>query len=255
MTFLMLTRTIAAAACILSLFACASSTEANEAPASTDQAATEASCGAQYGVANEHYKNAVAGAKQHKIDACGGDVGGDLGYISEEAMKAVSACGAFSNVIKTSQWAAPIREELADTLVLSVLTGDLEVKDGSGKVVFSGLKASLEKGVILWGPAPGAYGNSGNIKFEANGKATVGAQVWPDNADLPHWEYNPATYEIGAVVGDAVRITITSNGNETTYEMRFVMWDDRLPDFEVRAVGAPADQIPAFTAFISQCDA
>jgi hypothetical protein len=254
----MFARSIADAACILSLFACASSND--EAVASGDQAATgsEVSCGASYGPANESYKAAVAGAKAHKIDHCGGEEGGDLGTIAELSLKAVSTCGAFANVIKTSQWAAPIREELGDSLVLPFITGDLKVKDDSGKVVFSGLQAALEKGVVLWGPSPGAYGPSGNIKFLPNGKAIAGAQVWPEDPNSienPHWETSDASWSLGEVVGDAVRITIQTKSGEKVYELRAVMWDSRVPDFEVREVGASLDGVPAFTAYISECDA
>jgi hypothetical protein len=253
--FAMLVRSVAVAACIVGLFACAGS-EPDSAIASNDQAATaaEPSCGASYGKADDLYEQAVALAKQHHVDACSGvdgsDEGAYLSTIAAKASQATSTCGAFANVIKTSPWAAPIRDELKGTLVLPLLTGDLQVKDASGAVVFDGLAAALP-GVTLWGPAAGIYGNQKKIELGPNGTA----KIWTSHfADPPYWSTTDATYTIGAVHGDAITITIVEGATTTSFELRPVTRDDGAPDFYFQPAGA-VDGGDLYTAYISECEA
>lgn len=256
----MLIRSFAATACILSLVACAGTEPSSTDAASSDQAATaaEPSCGASYGPANELYKQAVALAKQHQVDACSAsglnenDEGAYLTTIARKASQAVATCGAFSNVIKTSPWAAPIREELQGTLVLPLLTGDLQVKDASGKTTFAGLDQALV-GVTLWGPAPGAYGNAKKIELGANGAAKISVLEWPDGANMPEWHTADATYTIGAVRGDAIGITIVQGATTAEFELEAADWDG-APDFEFQPVGSDRFE-DLYTAYISECEA
>lgn len=256
----MFARSIAAAACILSLVACAGSEPSSDDSASYDQAATSAapSCGASYGKANELYKQAVAIAKTHKVDACGGlgangEEGAYLTSIAGSAAKATASCGAFANVIKSSPWAAPIREELKGNLALAVLTGDLEIKNAKGEWTYKGLDAALP-GVTLWGPAPGVYGNASKIEFGANGKATLSHHEWEnENATGPTWKAEEATYKIGGVAGDTVLITITTAaGISTDYDLKATTTYEGGPDFEMTPIEKEGD---TFTAYISECEA
>lgn len=251
----MFARSIAALTCILSLVACAGSEPtSNESAAATDQAATDAapSCGANYGKALAQYKEAVALAKQHKTSACEGVNGSDEGaYLSTIASKAIAAtttCGAFSNVIKTSPWAAPIREELAGSLVLPFLTGDLDAQ------TFKGLAEALP-GVTLWGPASGVYGNQKKLEFAANGALKISTLEWPsEDAKQPEWVTVDATYTIGAAANGSAKITITQGATKADFTLKFVTREwDQSPDFEFQADGGDAGDL--YTAYYSECEA
>jgi hypothetical protein len=258
----MFVRSLVLAAAAVSLIACASSEPSSSADGeSTDQAATaaEPSCGANYGKANDLYKQAVALAKQHKVSACeganGSDEGAYLSTIAAKASQATSTCGAFSNVIKTSQWAAPIRDELKGTLVLPLLEGDLQIKDASGHTTFKGLDKALP-GVTLWGPASGVYGNQKKLEFGANGVVKISTLEWPSqDAKQPLWTTAQGSYTIGAVSGDAIKITIVQGPTTADFELKAVTreWDGS-PDFEFQPPGAQ-DAGDLYTAYISECEA
>lgn len=253
----MFVRSFAAAACVVSLIACAGADP--EPSAASDQAAIAAapSCGGSYGPANELYKQSVAIAKQHKISACdgvnGSNEGAYLSSVGRKAADAVALCGAFANVIKTSQWAAPIREELAGTLMLPYLTGDLVVTDAAGKTVFQGLDKAIV-GVTMWGPASGVYGNHKKIEFGANGAAKISTLEWTsNNAMQPEWRTVDATYTIGAVSGDAVKITIVQGPTTADFELRSTKNEWEGPGFELQAIGGDASDL--YTAYYSECEA
>jgi hypothetical protein len=250
-------RSIAIAAAVSSLFACAgaSSSVANDDGASTDQAATAASssCGAQYNAALADYKAAVATAKQHKISACEGVDGDDGAYLStiaQHAAAANTACGSFEGVIKTSPWAQPIRDELKGNLVLPLLTGDLQVKDASGHVVFKGLQAAFDGNITMWGPGAGLVANQSKIQFQANGKAII-SSLKVANDGTQTWTDFPGTYTIGAISGDGISIHMTSNGGSADYVLKQVD-DSGAPDFTLTPVGTTGD---IMTAYISECEA
>ena len=170
-----------------------------------------------------------------------------------KASQATSTCGAFANVIKSSPWAAPIREELKGNLALAVLTGDLETKNAKGEWTYKGLDTALP-GVTLWGPAPGVYGNASKIEFGANGKATLSHHEWEnENANGPTWKAEEATYKIGGVAGDTVLITVTTAaGISTDYDLKATTSYEGGPDFEMTPIEKEGD---TFTAYISECEA
>jgi hypothetical protein len=251
-------RSIAIAAALsFSVFACAaSSSSTNDDGSSADQAATAAapSCGAQYNVALADYKLAVATAKQHKISACegvnGGDDGAYLSTIAQHAAAANKTCGSFENVIKTSPWAQPIRDELKGNLVLPLLTGDLQVKDASGNVVFKGLQAAFDGNITMWGPGAGLVANRSKIQFQANGKAIISTLKVADDGTQT-WTDFQGTYTIGAISGDGIAIHMTSNGGSADYVLKQVD-DNGAPDFTLTPVGTTGD---IMTAYISECEA
>lgn len=253
----MFARSIAAAVAVLSLVACAGSEPSQDNTASDEAAVSAApSCGANYAKANEAYKQAVAIAKAHKIDACGGvdgitDEGAYLSTIAGKAAEANAACGSFANIIKTSPWAAPIREELKGNLALAVLSGDLEIQDASGKYTYKGLAAALP-GVTLWGPAPGAYGNASKIEFHADGKATLSHQEWSETANMPEWKSEEGTYRVGNAEGDTIMITIESPSGGTDYDLKATKSYEQGPDFEMTPIEKEGE---TFTAYISECEA
>ena len=118
---------------------------------------------------------------------------------------ATAACGAFQAIIKISPWAAPIRKELAKNLVLAQLTGELD------PTTYKGIEAALAKGVTLWGPAPGVYGNMSKLELGANGKGKLHTLNIDDDGKAT-WSAKDATYTVGGDVGGAIGITVTSGG-------------------------------------------
>lgn len=259
----MFVRSFAFAAAALTLIACAGNEPSSADGASTDQAATAAapSCGASYAKGLDLYKQSVALAKQHAKSACegvdGSDEGAYLSSIAAKASQANAACGAFSNVIKTSPWAAPIRDELKGTLVLPVLTGDLQIKDASGHTTFKGLDKALP-GVTLWGPAAGVYGNQKKMEFTANGVVKISVLEFPsNNAPAPVWTTVEGSYTIGAVTGDAIRITIKQGPTTAEFELKptTVDFEGGYPDFQFQPTGAQNDAGDLYSAYISECEA
>ncbi|MBX3226114.1 MAG: hypothetical protein KIT84_28930 [Labilithrix sp.] len=248
-------RTLALAASVLGLFACSqeAGTDSDAEPTGGDEAAVVGlSCSpAAYNAGLVHYKAAVAAAKRHAIDACMED-NSDLGVIAKEAAAATATCAAFKTVIKLSPWAAPIRKELADNLVLAELTGDLTIKDASGAYTYEGLEAALAKGVTLWGPAPGVYGNMSKLSLGANGEGKLHTLNIDDDGNAT-WSSTDVTYRVGGAAGDSVPLTVSITGGiSVDYDLKATRSFD-VPDFELTPIGdAPADD---FTAFKSECEA
>lgn len=242
-------RTVILAASVLGLFACsqnASSGSTDDATVGDESALVGSSCSpAAYNKALVRYKAAVSAAKRHATDSCGTDT--YLSTIATEASAAVAECAAFSNVIKTSPWAQPIRTELADSgLVLAQLTGDFNAKD------YSGLKASLEKGATMWGPAPGVYGNMSRLEFGANGKVKAWTLNLDDNTGAATWSSQDGTYTVGGVSGDTAGISVTVGGISVDYDLK-ASSENGYPDFTLSPIGdAPAEN---HTAYKSECEA
>ena len=153
----------------LSSFACASQPDADaEDGVSDDSALTGAQkkCSrAKYDEALGYYKKAVAGAKgRATADVCDGTIeGGYKTEIAANALKAAHICEAFEGVIKTSPYAASLRETLRDTLAYRVATGDLDP-------TWRNLSAALP-GVRM----DGGLGHSDvwTLQFAAGGHGTV----------------------------------------------------------------------------------
>lgn len=184
---------LSASAFVLSMIAgCSSGSEEAEPAAETDEAAV-VSCGAaKYNEALAHYKNAVAYAKDRLEH---GVCESDNGYqweIADEASRAVMTCGAFHETIKSSPWAAPIRDVLADSLTLSSLTGELLVIKDSQFQNWNGVEKQLAKGMQFWAQSNGAVGSRSQLVLRANGKGTfqyvdTDSQDWTQKKEAASW--------------------------------------------------------------------
>lgn len=131
------------------------------------------SCGASYTPALRKYELAVIAAKSVRAkkicDAVKNPKDGQTVEATDEAVgellqQAVAGCAAFRDVYKTSPYAAPAREVLADSVLGDVVSGALDTKG------FTNLDKSLP-GKTMFGPKPGVA-NLFEVTFAAGGKAT-----------------------------------------------------------------------------------
>ena len=236
---------------------CASSTEQDE-TATEDSAVTRAKCGAAtYDAALVHYKAAVAKAKQRKGgDACGGDAGeATVADIAAEAQQAVTTCGAFRDVIKTSPWAGDVRDQLKGTLSYPVLLGSLDT------TTWNGLGEALAAGVKMHGPAPGVYGNTGLLTFEANGRGSMGILQISDKDGSAYWGKTDMRWVVGVRAGAAVITVIAEYENDTektfTYLLKKAEPFFGAPDFvlELQADADAPGALQKFDTYPSECEA
>ncbi len=146
---------------------------------------------------------------------------------------------------------APDRAALKETIALPALTGDLRVKDARGELTFDGLKEVLSRGVTMWGPATGAYGNTSRVDFAENGAATVHRLTVDDDGGNPRLIPSAATYAIGAVSGGKARIVVTEDGAPKVYELSPSAAGGE--DLLLTPQGAPEHE--SFTAYVSECEA
>ncbi len=203
-----------------------------------------------YDAAFAKYKSAVEHSKARaRGQVC--EEGTMLGEIANDLGSAVASCGQFESIIKTSQWAAPAREALKGNLALPVLTGEVEVKDASGKLVFSGLEAALAKGITIYGPAPGVYGNVSKIEFKAGGAAKLSVMEFDDEG-MPTWKEESIKWRVR---GNELTLTLSQpNVHETTYQIEVESWGDgyeKAPTFLFKPTIA-ADE---FRSMPSECEA
>lgn len=194
------------------------STEAGPDDAQSEQDLTAASActPAQYEQALAHYKNAVEWSKDRLSH---GVCESEMGYhwmIADEASRAVMTCGAFRETIKSSPWAAPLREVLSNSLTLASLTGDLLVIKDSVHQNWRGTEQLLP-GVSFWARAQGAYGWPYQIDFHADGKATWGYLHYDEASGDITWKTMPATYTVTKIDGtEKGKRLITVNRGDVT---------------------------------------
>lgn len=228
-------------------------------PAVAEDEAALVSCGAaKYNEALAHYKNAVAWSKERLSQGvCESDNGYQWG-IADEASQAVMICGAFHETIKSSPWAAPVREVLKDSLTLSSLTGDLLVIKDSQWQNWTGVEAQLQ-GKQFWAQANGAVGSAKQIVFGKNGKATfrwvdVSANEWKVNEDA-------ATYTVEKPNGDKGkrRIVVKHGGLTETYtlgvEPGWTYNDAPIFTITPEHTGSTHDAGVKMYSLVSECDA
>lgn len=251
-----LARLAALAALVLSTSAvgCAANTEAasgDDDPATADAAITACGSG-KYQEALKHYKAAVAKAKQRRSgEACDEATISD---IASEAQKAVNTCAAFSNTIKTSPWAAPIREELQGSLILPVLRGEANLKSPSG------VKAALA-GVTMFGPAPGVYGNVGKIAFEPNGRGYIAILNLDDNG-AAHWGRTDTRWSVEGGPNGAIKVKVVAeyeNETEQTFLFDFKKGEAfyGADNYRLELQGSPnaPGAFQSFDTYPSECEA
>ena len=236
---------------LLTLSSAACSTTSN-APGEDDATTDEPTITAQkkctpaaYNTALVRYKAAVEHSKAYlRGDLCHdgtmiSDIANDLGA-------AVASCGDFKNVIKTSPWAAPARTVLTGNLALPALDGRLDAAS------LDGLSSSLV-GITVWGPAPGAYGNTSKIAFRAGGDATLSVLGFDDQG-MAVWRDAEARWSLGSARGGSLDLTLSVAGIVTVYTLKAEIVDapyQHLPSF----VLTPAASGDRFTSLPSECDA
>ena len=145
----------------LASIACTAAVETTDAPIDESEAditsASKQGCGASYTPALRKYELAVYAAKAIKAKkVCEpvenpkdkSSVDATHEAVGELLQESVAACPAFRDVYKTSPYAAPARDVLAQSLLGEVVSGALDTK------TFSGLDKALV-GKTMFGPKPG----------------------------------------------------------------------------------------------------
>jgi hypothetical protein len=230
--------------------------------ASEEVAADEAalsSCGsAKYNEALAHYKNAVAWSKDRLAKGVCESENGYLWGIADESSLAVMTCGDFRNTIRTSIWAAPLRQVLAPSLTLRSLTGELLVIKDSQWQNWAGTEKFFQSGLTFWARAEGAYGFAVRIEFRANGDATWGELRYDEATGDITWGTEPATYTIAKTTERAKRtITVKHAAKTNTYVLGVESgWTyDAAPLFTLTPAGTNAATQKKLYSLVSECDA
>ncbi|HRG96331.1 MAG TPA: hypothetical protein PLR99_08790 [Polyangiaceae bacterium] len=170
------------------------------------------SCGAKYTPALRKYELAVIAAKSVRAkkvcDSVTNPKDGQSTEATDEAVgellqEAVATCAAFRDVYKTSPYAAPAREVLADSVLGDVVSGALDTKG------FTNLEKVLP-GKTMFGPKPG-IANLFEVSFAAGGKATFRSFDFETGALVS----SSATWSVR--VGAKVEVTITRGASVTVY--------------------------------------
>ncbi len=216
-------------------------------------------CGAaKYNEALAHYKNAVAWSKDRNAHGVCNTENGYQWGIADEASRAVMTCGEFRTVIRTSPWAAPLRQALAPSLTLRSLSGELLVIKDSSWANWTGADRFFQSGLSFWARAEGAYGSRVRIDFAANGTATYGELVMNDVTGDVTWSSTAATYSIAKAYGreSGVRtITVVHAGKteKLTLGVENPLEYKAAPIFTLQPIGTTTT--PKLYSLVSECDA
>lgn len=175
-------------------------TETDDEPTQDTSELNANPCGARYGEALAHYKNAVAWSKERLEAGVCESNNGYLWQIADEASRAVMTCDAFRHTIKTSPWADPLRRALSPSLNLRSYTGDLLVIRDSQFQNWTNVE-SYFSGTSFWARAQGAYGPAVRIDFYAEGHATFGHLVYDEATGNIDWASEDATYSMQSIDG------------------------------------------------------
>jgi hypothetical protein len=206
-----------------------------------------------------HYENAVAWSKDRIAHGVCNSDNGFQWSIADEASRAVMTCGDFRGVIRTSPWAAPLRQALAPSLTLRSLSGELLVIKSSSWANWTGADKSFQSGLSFWARAEGAYGSKVRIDFAANGKATWGELVMNDVTGDITWSSTSATYSIAKAGGreSGVRTVTVVHGGKTqklTLGVENPLEYNAAPIFTLTPLGT-APTTPKLYSLVSECDA
>lgn len=217
-------------------------------------------CGAaQYNEAFAHYRNAVVWSKDRNARGVCNSENGFLWSIADEASRAVMTCGDFRNVIRTSPWAAPLRQALAPSLTLRSVSGELLVIKDSTWANWTGTEKFFESGLSFWARAEGAYGSKVRIDFRASGKATWTELVMNDVTGDITLSSTPATYTIANANGReaGVRTVTVVHAGKT---QAFTLGVENPIDFKAAPLFTLQPQgtggaTPKLYSLVSECDA
>lgn len=207
----------------------------------------KASCGpSKYDEALAHYKAAVAKSSARvRGDVCGG--GNYVSTIIADASDAISTCGAFRDVIKTSPWAKDLRATLADNLALPALTGELADN-------WANVSAELV-GVRFYGPAPGAYGHMSWIELGADGSAHLELLRIAEDGSTSI-ERKAARWRTGVVSSEGTAaLTIGIDGRDIDFVLEHEDGTPQAPSYRYRLEARkPVDGSLIETTFTSTPD-
>lgn len=195
--------------------------------------------------AKSHYDRALDLAKKRAAKkVCESDA--YQSTIEEEASLAASLCKDYEGAIKSRAAAAPIRDALKESLMLGYVTG---IVRPSG--AWRGLRDALP-GVTLYGPAPGVFGTTFEVKFLADAKVTVRRL---DTGDVPKWIETPGTYALGAPSATSIAITV----KEATGTFTLTLSTERIGTSDARRITVTPGKtnLPAgfYATFPSECEA
>ena len=222
-------------------------------------------CGASYGEAFAYYKKAVDDSKDRlRYGVCESENGFQWG-IADNASRAVMTCSEFRNVIRTSPWAAPLREVLAPSLTLRSLTGELLVIKDSNWQNWTGVESFFDQGLSFWARAQGAYGYGVKIDFGPGGTATWGEHTYDEATGEVGWRTIPATYTVTKTSAQASGprlVTVTREGKTDKFAlgvMNAEAWKD-APIFVLEPLGTgpvlgEGATAPKLYSLVSECDA
>jgi hypothetical protein len=229
--------------------------------AESTEAALSSCTPAAYETALGHYKNAVAWSKDRLEHGICETENGYLMSIADAASKAVSACGSFRETIKTSPWAAPIRETLGASLTLRSITGELLVIKDSSFQNWNGTEALLARGITFWANAVGAYGHPYQVDLRANGDATWGFLHYDEKTGDFSWRTVPASYTVtkseGSATGKRV-LHVTHDGVTESFGLAVEdnsFMTEHAPVFTLSPLdGAQPTNVKMYS-MLSECDA
>jgi hypothetical protein len=254
-------KTLFALALLASTFAAAgcASTESDE--AESTEAALSSCTPAAYEAALGHYKNAVAWSKDRlSHEACETE-NGYLMSIADAASKAVTSCGSFRETIRTSPWAAPVREALGSTLTLRSITGELLVIKDSSFQNWNGTEALLARGASFWAQANGAYGSPYQVDLRANGAATWGFLHYDEKTGDITWRTVPASYTVtrsdGTATGKRI-LQITHDGVTESFGLAVEdnsFMTEHAPVFTLSPLDSAQPTQGKMYSMLSECDA
>jgi len=255
---------------IVPVFACAAAgCSANPEDAAWEdteqsQAALTGCTLSQYNLALGHYKNAVAGARDRIASgACATD-DSTLWSIADEASRAVRTCDTFRATIRTSTWAAPLRQVLSPSLTLRSLTGELLVVSNAAPKSWSGTDTFFSRGLTFWAEAEGVYGPKLRIDFRASGQASWSELQIDPTTGASGWRKISASYRITKTSESGPRtLTVVRDGKAVNFSLGVqdpLVDAKAAPNFLLAPLGVSpplgsGDPVPALYSLVSECDA
>ncbi len=226
----------------------------------------EVSCGDAYGEALVYYVRAVDASKERLNHGVCESETGFLWDIADDASRAVMTCSAFRTVIRTSPWAAPLREVLAESLTYRSLTGELLVIKDSIWQNWRGVEEFFEEGLTFWARSVGAYGYSVEVNFGPEGKALWGEHTYDEETGEVGWRTITATYVITKHAGTdsghrMVTVTREDKTDEFLLKVENFMY---FPEYQLPWKNAPIFVLepmgkeptsPKVYSLVTECDA
>lgn len=216
------------------------------------------SCGsAKYAEALAHYKNAVAWSKDRLARGVCESDNGLQWQIADEASRAVMTCDHFRSILRTSVYAAPVRQALAPSLTLRSLSGELSVIRDSSWQNWTGVESFFSKGLTFW--SLGELGPLVRLEFQAGGKAVWNEQLFDAATSAVTWKQTQATYTIVKTGKDKdLRKVIVVHEGQTenlTLKVKNPAETSGAPLFVLESPATPEGAIFRLQSLIGECEA